>query len=639
MKRIILRGCLLLLLSPVSAFAQTQITENYLVSGPFTDFVAPMKFSYIVSDDGKRIKNGPMSISGKQDETYGNVRITGSYVLNTSAKNGEMNGPMSVRANYHGVKQLFRGQKVEDYTYSFSGSFTNGVPNGKFTAKATNYGSSSVTYKQGILVGAYSVDLYYGSRFVTINGNLNDAGKMVGIWNISRMGDKEVWEFVNGIRIRRSSKGQESTLKQIEMARKYAARTISDEQLEKEGYFPVRDSICLGDYAYDIYFIQYIADWNILPDYSFESAHWVKYTYLYNILPIPSDKFEEIVSSYEETCKPPSMYYTVGTDKLAKAYTISYYDSDVREKITRRFTDEQVERVHAALDKYCRNHPMESIYDLFSKLDIRIDSYKSDPREIKPLYERVLSIRGTNDALKECAELCSNYDKIDLEVQQQVKLLEKTQDGKYYILPQPDKYSDQLVFYYLPVSVIDDHNALGKDIKEHRLMLQKKAEEERIESIKKAEEAKIAREMAKREKRESAYQFINTWLSSIIKQSKKNVASQLGNMIVDMPKNYYASTPKNYLDITADELAEAISPVIDYTIRDFEEETSAYNTYRVIFDIKNKKEEVPVSMSVTDNGKIVFGSILIPDNVLEKVRKKSANKEKVSKAISKYIQF
>lgn len=73
-------GLLQLLLS-LSLTARTQISENYLITGPWTDYAAPMKYSYAVSDEGERIMNGPISISGKQNEIYGGEVLFGALLM------------------------------------------------------------------------------------------------------------------------------------------------------------------------------------------------------------------------------------------------------------------------------------------------------------------------------------------------------------------------------------------------------------------------------------------------------------------------------------------------------------------------------------------------------------------------------
>ena len=597
-------GGILLLLPSISSTAQTQISENYLITGPWTDYVAPMKYTYMVSDEGERIMNGPISISGKQNETYGNVTITGSYVLNASAKNGYLNGAMSVKANYHGVKQLLRGQQVEDYAYSFSGSFLNGVPNGSFTAKATNFGSSSVTYKQGVLVGAYSVDEVIDNRILTIKGSFNDAGKMVGVWNIKSLGDTEVWEFVNGIRVRLSSKQSESTPKQIEMAKKYASGAITKEALEEEGYFPLQDSIALGDYANDLYFLKFIADWDKMPDYSFGKAKWVKYTYLYNLLPVPEKTFDGILSEYRNS--GDTHYPLVKYNELIKAFTIDYpSDNGV---ICRRFTEAQIMKINEARDLYCRENPI-SLSNLFYVTNAGSD-LSQKAANIQAGYGKNNDYKIVGEAIKKVLDG-----------------KELTADGLYYIIPG----EKPLTAHYYSISSLEDFNALEQKAEEERIAKEQKAEEERIAREQKAEEERIAKEKAKEEKRIAVGQAFTEELSGIEKKSANKAAEHFNRLTVKMGYGYYDRVPKNPLNITSAELAEAIAPVLEYSVIDVtEEESGGYNTYRITIEFKNKKGAVPVSMSITNRGNIIDGSISIPEDILNTARKKATNKQAVS---------
>ena len=445
---------LLTLILALQVFAQTtkQITENYLVTGPWTDYVVPMKYSYTVSDEGERIMNGPISISGKQNEIYGNVTISGNYLLNASAKNGKLNGPMSITANYHGVKKLRNGQQTENYSYSLSGAFMNGLPNGTFTAKATNFGTSTVTFKKGMLVGAYNVNETIDDRIVNIKGSLNNDGKMVGTWHISILGDASVWEFIDGIRISVSSKSQDSTPKQVEMAKKYASGSISHEELEAEGYFPVQDSICLGDYASDLYFLKFMADWGELPGRDFRTGFWVKYTYLYNILPLPESEFEKILTNYKENGVAP---LPVGIDKTTKCYTTHYYvnyGTPSAKLVNRRFTDEQVAQVKDALDLYCRKKPI-SLTGLFNDSSLRSKAanlqYKYEEFKKQPVTQRYKSLIEDLDELTEA-------------LKGQVDGKEITSDGLFYIVPS-DVWQQPLSVCYFPVSSLDELRAIEKD--------------------------------------------------------------------------------------------------------------------------------------------------------------------------------
>lgn len=606
-------GGILLLLQSVSLTAQTQISENYVVTGPATNFVAPMKYSYKVSDEGERIMHGPISISGKQNETYGKVTLTGSYVLNASAKEGNLNGAMSVKANYHLVQQLFKGQKVEDYAYSFSGSFLNGIPNGTFTAKATNFGTSTATYKQGILVGAYSVDEALDDRMLTIKGSFNDAGKMIGVWNITNMGDTEVWEFINGIRIRLSSKNSESTPKQIEMAKKYASGAISKEALEEQGFFPVQDSIALGDYASDLYFLKFIANWDKLPDCSFQKGHWVKYTYLYNLLPLPDREFEKVIAQYKEDGTAP---LGVGYDKLAKCYFTNYwvnfgtYNAELIRN--RRFTEAQIKEIKEAVDGYCRQHPI-SLSHLFyiclwdqetaKNLDESFEYLKSE-RDIKYAYSKHES-------------LTKRFEKVSESLEKILEGKEMTTDSLYYIIP-----GEQLLSaYYFPVSSLEEYYALEQEVKDYRSVIDQAAEELRIAKEKKAEEERIAREKAAEERRNAIAQEFLIRLSGIEMKSAGKTEDYLNSMVVKMGYAYYNYVPQNPLHITIEELADAIAQVIGFSAIEIKEEPGGYDTCRITIAFTNKKRTIPVSMSITNKGNIIDGSISMPEDVLNTVRK------------------
>lgn len=633
-----------LLFQSVSLTAQTQISENYLISGPFTDYVAPMKYSYTVSDEGERVMNGPISISGRQNETYGNVTITGNYVLNAAAKNGNLNGSMSVKANYHGVKQLFRGQEVEDYAYSFSGSFINGVPNGTFTVKATNFGSSTVTYKQGVLVGSYYVDEIIDDRILTIKGSFNDSGKMVGVWDIKKFGDTEVWEFVNGVRVRMSSKQSESTPKQIEMAKKYASGTITKEALEEEGYFPVQDSIALGDYSSDLYFLKFIADWDKLPGRNFKKGFWVKYTYLYNILPIPKTKFEEILSEYKQTGN--THYPLVQYDQLAKAYTIKYpADNGV---ICRRFTNEQLHQVKEAVDYYCRNNPL-SIVNLFENQNLgydikqnalnvrtRYNNFKDDNklRAYYSYYGSRLDGEMFNSVKRQnYKSLVEDIDIVGKTLREQLDGKEMTSDGMFYIFP------DGITAHYFSVDSLNVLNSMEKEVRDYGEVLNRQLEEERIAKEKKLEQKENAKKEAAEKKKNEIVQVFRDRLSGIEKQTAKKVTEQLNHMFVKMGYGYYDRVPKNPLNITMAELAEAIAPVIEYRVIDIiEEESGGYGTYKITIEFNKKKETVPVSMSITNDGNIIDGSITLPQNILEVARDKTKNKQAVSKAFSDILK-
>ena len=597
----------LFMVSVIQSFAQTQLTENYLVTGPWTDYVVPMKYSYSVSNEGERIKNGPITISGGQNEKYGPVTITGKYSLKASAKDDYLNGPMSINATYHGVKQLYRGQQVEDYSYSFSGAFLNGLPNGTFIAKATNFGSSNATYKNGVLVGAYNVNENIDDRILNIKGAFNDKGKMIGEWRIEILGDVSVWEMINGIRVRISSNDQESTPQQIAMAKKYAAGTISEKELEIEGFIPIQDSIRLGDYASDLYFLKFMADWEKLAKCSFNKSYWVKYTYLYNILPFTEQEFEKIKANYKEKGVAPLV---VEFDEKAKCYYSYYYvnyGTPSFKLINRRFTEEQLVNIKGAADYYCRNHPI-SFSDLCHSL--RIDDRKVS--DINPRYDNLKKTTDLNTSKTMYDLLIKDIEDFELNLKKKLNGREMTPDGLYYIIPYDDS-RQPLSFQYFAASSLDEFLALEKDVRDYGDSLKAKIEE------------------AREQERSAIAQAFMEKISGIKKKSSSKVSVQMNT--VDMSYGYYERIPKNNLEITSSELADAIAPVQEISLLDIREEPSGYNTYRVTIAFKKKDESVIASMSITQRGSIIYGTIELPEDKLQQIRKNNDTKRAITKML------
>ena len=480
---------LLLALAAVSipSMAQSQFSDNISIYAPFTDYCGTINYTYTVNDDGERIKNGPINITGKQNETYNNVDITGSYVLKASAKNGYMDGPMSVSAKYHGVAHYWSGDKVEDYVYSMTGDFQKGIPNGNFTAKATGSGSCNVNYKDGILVGAYSIDESIDRTFVTISGNLNDKGQMIGAWTIEDLGDVSQWEFVNGIRVKVSSKKEESTPKQIEYAKKYATGAISKEDLESNGFFPVQDSIRLGDYVADLLLLNNMARWEDLAWFSFRKSLWVKYTYLYNVLPLPDKQFQEALSEmktngrfhndFDENSK------VLGYDELAKIYTVSFYKNygtpNVK-LITRALTNEQLSQVLTASKSFWSNYPLKSIDDYYKSIDkdVRFSVLEKNFNEIKK--EDIMAISETGGLPKNSErtynELLKKIESAERVLNDNLGKMEKSEDGIYYI------FREGLRHTFLPVEEVEKFYSFAEKVREYsstRDVMLKKAEEKR----------------------------------------------------------------------------------------------------------------------------------------------------------------
>lgn len=553
-----MKKLLLLIMACASiGFASAQqktITENILIYTPWVDFSAPMTYSYTVSDDGKRIKNGPISISGRQNWKYDNSSITGTYTLKASAKNGHLNGLMTVTARYQGVTKKWSGNKIENLSYSFRGNFLNGIPNGNFTSNATGHESVNVTYKNGILVGAYKVG--------NTRGTLSNSGKMIGVWYL----DDDRWEFINGVRISKSSKYEESTPKQIAMAKKYASGAISAEEAKKQGYVPVEDSISLGGWATNALLLDYIANWKKLAHWDFSKGRCVKYTYLYNILPLPDKEFDEFLTKFKNNGRVDNQ---IEFDKKGNCYTAKYYVNygtpDVEVK-TGRITDEQLSQINETIDYYCRNNPTQISSLINSDKSYDIQTYLSQRLEYIEEEENIYN------AYNSCTNLISEVQGIKYNIKRMLNGKKKTSDNLFYIIPYDEKYHPFSLKYF-PASKLNDLESLEQ------------------------EATKVLDNLTL-----SIYkQTITSTLNLIIKQSDSKVVKKLNPYIFSLPEAYYKqASHKNTVSI--EEFAKAIAKVEEFQIINLEKEnvrnTESYRA-TIEFKKKEKKEGITIRASIS----------------------------------------
>lgn len=600
MKRL-LTALFLLISAAIYAQNATQITEDCIIRGPLTGVAGKYKYSYVVSDEGERIKNGPISITGKENYKYGNVTVTGNYTLTASAKMGLMNGPISVKANYHGVQQRYKTQVVEDYAYSFTGNFLNGIPNGTFTVKATDYGSSTATYKNGVLVGAYSVDETVDKRFIKIKGAFNDKGKMIGVWHFNNLGDESDWEFINGIRIRVSSKKEESTPKQIEMARKYATGAIGLDELKKEGYAPVVDSLRLGDYASDLYFIEVIADWDRLAKCNFGTSYWVKYTYLYSAIPISDKLFSNLLSEFKNNAEERARSSKFHYDELIGRYTVTITDWERHAVVTRSLSDEQTAQINAVTDQYLRDHAYTSIdkllndayYGYFKNIRINtsIDSFNDAARILGKDIPETRDI----DRLKKC--------KADFEKIQGLTLdnSPKTSDGTYYIMDMTDGRQR-----YLSVEAVTSFNDLCSQVDETLVVLEKKAEEENI--------------------------------ANLTKKASSSIDNLLGKELSDFPdKNsrfVLNETTRTYSGEAFSSHVGPFLPFFSYVVEKVQDNGNMINC-TCTFKVMQKKQtsEYRVSFNMLKSGEIIIESLNINDAELLRTAELTKEEKKKMKGL------
>lgn len=287
MKRKLLLTGLFTILIGIGAFAQRQqISMDYtnctMNEMPF-NMSGKMTYSYIVGEDGKHIKDGALSINckindkveGWTNKGYEVVTIVGQSTTNATYKNGAING--AINSNYKA--NLSSATKKEIATASMSGNFLNGVPNGNFVVKrnAALKTSLNANYKNGVLVGAYSCSLLDDNSLVAkYSGTLSQSGKLIGEWDLN--GAKAV--FQNNILISIAKDGISTRPTVVEFAKKYAAGTITKEQLAEKNIIVHETSLDLGDYARVAIFRDSSIDFKDIGGYDFTISNNLTYEYL-----------------------------------------------------------------------------------------------------------------------------------------------------------------------------------------------------------------------------------------------------------------------------------------------------------------------------------------------------------------------
>ena len=348
-----------------------QFTGKVIVNTPleYDDGVRDVTYNYTVDNDGNRILNGMFSIKGTHKYSgrvpgLGTLTESGTYRLSANYKNDELNGTMNVSANYTETANSWGRVESNNYKYSLTGSFVNGLPNGAFNVTSRNGGMPSyarVNFKKGVLVGAFSCETYYDHGFsYKYTGTLTADGQLTGRWTVNTNDNykKETYSFLNGVLLSYSSKKEDTTPKETELAKKYATKAITQEELLAMGYVVIDDSFKLGEYVNNVILSGAIAPWgkkNGLFGYSFSSDNNKRYQYLKK-LDIVNDSqlqiFLKKIESYFPYC--PSEFENSPNYRhqiFMKEYGM-YYIRDYSNKYY--FTDEQM-------------HLVDSIYDIIKK--------------------------------------------------------------------------------------------------------------------------------------------------------------------------------------------------------------------------------------------------------------------------------
>lgn len=313
LKHVITTACIILHCIP--SFGQRQqVSEAYTPSTGFP-MSGNRSYSYIIGEDGSNLKDGVFSITAKPEafsvrKGYVTYKLSGdgSYKVNTSFKNNMLNGAFTFSYNITMTSQDIRGGSgIEKHSVSYVGGFSDGLPHGLFNiAYNTEYTIKlKAQYDKGTLVGAYSCTCINDGLPVIINGVLSSKGELIGKWTTQDIKGHTTYEFQNGILIRESNDESGSTKPNVtELAKKFAAGTISKEELFEHNILVCEDELPLGDYAKQVaLWHNEVLDFESIGGYDFRNTNSKKYLYLKEINRLTDEGFELYTKMIEENLK------------------------------------------------------------------------------------------------------------------------------------------------------------------------------------------------------------------------------------------------------------------------------------------------------------------------------------------------
>lgn len=300
------------LLNCAIVFGQRQqTTEDYNPSPAGFPTTGKKTYSYIIGEDGKKLKDGSFSISAKPDilvvdkgfSRYA-VSNNGYFKLNTTFVKGNLHGALTSSFGITVTKQGLAGNASESQSMTFSGNFSDGLPHGTFNIKYDTDSNDKLvaTYNKGVLVGSYSSSGIYKKLPCIVKGTLTSKGELTGKWTIEDL-KSHIYEFQNGVLIRETSEKEATKPALTELAKKYAAGAITEAELEKQNIIVLEDSIPLGSFARNIIFRDEVFDIQDVGGYDFSNPNNKRYKYLKEVSCFNEKGFEFYTQMLDEKLK------------------------------------------------------------------------------------------------------------------------------------------------------------------------------------------------------------------------------------------------------------------------------------------------------------------------------------------------
>ncbi len=311
---------LLLMMIGVSSVALAQrktITKEYYKDSPLGiagNMSGKITYGYIIDSEGNELKDGPLSIraSTVNEKVYVypySAVLNGSFTVTATCVKGDLNGPFSSSYKLTATGASIFGDKDKgSITATITGSFSNAIPNGTFNVKSNvDFPASlTATYKNGKLVGPFNCSYRNGNGLVASHkGTLTQNSQLTGTWTFSEA-VTIVANFINGVLISESKDGKSTKPAISELAKQYANRTITEQQLYQRGCIIKEDSVALGDCASDIILGQSYVNFEKLGGYDFTEPNVIKYKYLKEIAVMTDAGINALIEGISEYVRSES---------------------------------------------------------------------------------------------------------------------------------------------------------------------------------------------------------------------------------------------------------------------------------------------------------------------------------------------
>lgn len=308
------------------------------------------QYTYLVDDRGKTIIHGKYTYSGVNHEETNTIKIDAKYSMNLNCKNGFLDGNLTINGNYASEEFKWReGWKKAFATTKLSGIFKEGKPNGLFsiTFQDNMKGAASATLKNGKYIGAYSFQGYVSrpsggaydyQHWYVMKGQLTDDGKLTGQWLYDTQLNIYNYTFINDVLIS-ETRGKYTTPPRVqEIAKKYANKQITKEDILAQGFFLQEDSIPLNYFVTGYILKQEFNLYEIGAFYDF--SEWMiakKYTKIVELNMLSKAGFELLKENLEKIELGRLRYGYMGLNKYNSEVTLCSFPMGYDEEYDANF--------------------------------------------------------------------------------------------------------------------------------------------------------------------------------------------------------------------------------------------------------------------------------------------------------------